>query len=403
MRRTTLSLLVITGLTLAPVAGIAATDKQRVRELEKRLAAQEQRLQALEGLLQKSQDDAKARDAAVQQTIAEDHRQVASLQGDVGSLKAHEQTQVTRLTMPRPKSWEVGLEGRFLDIHGGEAVVAQGTVVPAGQGGIFQLVDPTLRSESAERVALYGKVRYNDTPGDSYQLSYSTFGVQTPFGPFAAAGGDPISGGTFFTVVAGAFPLQVTDVVASRTVDFHDLRLDRESVFATSEKNAWSFLWGVRHVDYDDDLAINALNRGATTPLPVPSTTLVSSQQSSFQGTGPTVGVKSRRFLGRRFEWENRATGSLLVGRVRTQINAFSTALGTATPIINTSATANGLFPGIDLVSNLVYHASDNLDLNVGYEASRIFDANAQSVSFFSFNNDLDLDGVRAGATWEFN
>jgi len=382
-------------------------DKGRVEQLEARV-------QALEALLQKSAADQAARDAQNQKAIDEDQQRVTALATDVDHIKVAQVTvkaEACQLPNPRPKTFSVGVEGNFSNVDGGESTLwnTRTVALPANIG----LTGPTVRSNSDDVDSLRLSIAYTDEDLNNWSLSYRNVGVSTGYA--GAAPGVNLATGSLGlleaplavgSVFSGVLVPDFQTAYAVRSFGLGDLRFRREKTFAESRRDAWSAMWGIRHVDMNDNLFLG-LAGGIGLTGTVTNAQVNVFRTNHLKGTGPTVGVRQRHAFGKRFEWQNMAEAGALIGH-----NDFSMTR-TGNPDSSTNAFSNtdlaiayrqnDVFPTLDLASRLVFHANDQLNLHVGYEVSRIFNATTHDFYLDDQKKDISLEGITVGASFNFN
>lgn len=329
-----------------------------------------------------------------------------ALRTDVDRIAIEARPAATRLRLPQARSWGLELDAKFAEIDGGESTVFVGRAFNLGNL-TTGLTDPTVRSDSADRIVPKIAVVYNDTPTSTWRLSYSDFSVQTPFGDFFAAGsGGSAIAGTFLEspITADRFTINTigtstlfTAAAAIRDVEFKDLQLNREETLVTREKDTLAWRWGVRHMNVDDDLTVF----GSSQVLFLNPTTSRASQLSRFDGTGPSVGLTGRRWLGENLELRGSVGASGLVGRVRTRLDQVTTNTVTGTTsVTGVSTDDEGVFAAFDLGSQLVYHWSDDFSLRGGYDITKLFDVVQANTGTGVDRKDLEVHGFRVGLDW---
>lgn len=323
---------------------------------------------------------------------------------------AHEHE--TLLLDPAEDSWTLGFDVWWADFSGGERTL--GAVTGVGPTGQATVLSPLITNPDDDS-AWTASISFQDEVDSSWNFRYTSADTSTNFGStsLGVAGGN---GGLFFAPAAfaafGGFANAgaggvdnggiFANVASTRSIDVDDFDFGKENRVWANEKFAVNWNWGIRHAEVDD-----ATRTVFTNDATAGSDTATLATNSNFDGWGPSAGLRARYYLSDDFEVQGNFGMAALVG----ETTATATVIEDG-DIFDGQAPVNSVLarqvesnvnPVLDLGSRFVWHAGDDLDVHIGYSITRYFDAVGQSLGNATLDQDLSLEGIRAGIQWNFD
>lgn len=317
---------------------------------------------------------------------------------------AHEHE--TLLLDPAEDSWTLGFDVWWTDFSGGEQTL--GALTGFSPAAVPTVLSPLI-SRQDDDTAWTASIAFQDDVDSSWNFRYTNADTSTNYAVTSpGVAGGPAGGLLFASAPFAAFGGLATiaaahsDMVATRATDVDDFEVGKENRVWANEKFAVNWNWGIRHAEVDDALSATYTNIAVDGQ---PTATLASS--SNFDGWGPSAGLRARYYLSDDFEVQGNLGMAALVGEsTNTVVVTEDTTIfdgGPAATTVNAAQRINNVNPVLDLGSRFVWHAGDDLDVHIGYSTTRYFDAISQQTGITTVEQDLNLEGIRAGIQWNFD
>jgi len=350
---------------------------------------------------------------------------IGALEQEVADLQEDQHNHDTLLLDPERGSWALGLDLWWGSADGGDINYGNRVAASGGTGvATPALLSNAFRSIAGDDTAWSGTIAWQAKDDTAYRFKYTRYmsdagyaldGANGVLGGNASAFAAPVTTLTNPNT-AGATPL-FSQVDGGRSVDVKDASFERDTRMFASKRFAVNWQWGARSVNVSDTQAYTYSNPGAGALFGggggAGATGTGQRQQynisSQFHGWGPEAGMSGRYYLSDSFELQGGVSGAAVLGDT-SFAQLLTLTAGTNIPgtqrtfaIVDNGSRTQDVKPVLDLYSKLVWHAGNHLDLNVGYQTTRYFNAITSDFGLDQQQKDLNISGFRAGVLWNFD